>query len=658
MSAIAAIVRLDGHPVETSLIETVLDRLSHRGDDGRGSWSGGNAGLGHQMRWTTPESLKEKLPRREAAAGAVITFDGRIDNREDLLRTLGSNGVAADELPDSEIVLRAYEKWGRECPAHLIGDFVFAIWNERDKTLFAARDPLGVKHFYYFHQPGKLFALASEVKALLAVDGIPQELDEVRLGDYLVANSEDKEGTFYKGIYRLPPTHALLLDGSNFRIWEYWKPSDEELRLKKDSDYHEMFREKFTDAVAARLRSAFPVGSMLSGGLDSSSIVCVGSKFLKENGGPPLHAFSAIFPSVAELDSRIDERRFMQSVIEATGCSAHMITADNESPFADIDKVLWHTDHPVGAPMYLDWQIFKAAKSAGVRVVLSGFDGDSTVSHGYEDLARLARRGRYYRLLRDSIGLKRNMPRRNHTLKKLVWRNGILRSLPPWTFQAWRKVRGRDSSDHASSVIFPLHVESVRSEFRKAHDLEGRIEQLREKNYPEGLSSIGYHWRALTNGYFCEVLENLEKASAAFEIEPRFPFFDRRLIEFCIALPPGQRIFGGWTRSIFRHAMAGSVPDDVVWRTDKSNIGASVKVNMLKYGSDQLESLFGPRSSRLAEYLDLRSLTSAYDRYRRDPMGRESEALLLLTTVYLSNWLSQSGFERGQRESTAAAIAV
>lgn len=646
MSAIAAIVRLDERPVQTLLIESVLDRLSHRGDDDRGVWVNGNVGFGHRMRWTTPESKVESLPMRHEASQTVITFDGRIDNREDLLRTLSISNNSADPITDSEIVLRSYEKWGDDCASKLIGDFVFAIWNEREKSLIAARDPLGVKHFYYYYEPGKLFALASEVKALFEIEEIPKVLNNQRIGDYLVANSEDKEQTFYTGIRRLPATHALSLKDGRLRVWEYWKPNDTQLRLKSNGEYHEMFRERFTAAVTARLRSAYPVGSMLSGGLDSSSMVCVASKFLKENSQQPLHTFSAVFPSIAKVDSRIDERRFMDSVIDATGCTVHMVTADTTSPFAEIEKVLWHTDHPVGAPMYMDWQIFKAAQQTGVKTVLSGFDGDSTVSHGYEDLTNFALRRKYVRLVRESLALRRNMPRRSHSLKRLIWRKGIVKSLPPWTFATWRKLRGREPKDYAPAATpFPLHYRSVNAEFSAEHDLEGRYRRLHSTNYPDGISPIEYHWRALTNGHFAEVLENIEKASAAFEVEARFPFFDRRLVEFCIALPPGQRILNGWTRSIFRHAMDGIVPNDVLWRTDKSNIGASVKMNMLKHGSEQLESVIEDKASRLAGYVDLDSLRASYRAYRSSPMDRDAEALLMLTNVYLSNWLKESGFK-------------
>ncbi len=636
MSAITAIFNLNGQPVASALVDKVLDRLEHRGNDDRGKWVDGVVALGHRMRWNTPESRLEALPFRDPNSRVVITFDGRLDNRDELFEMLSIKTRAKTFVTDSEVVLRAYDKWSHECARHLIGDFVFAIWDERARTLFAARDPLGVKHFYYYYEPGRIFALASEIKALFSIDGIPCTLNEERIGDYLAACSEDRATTFYQGVSRLPATHCLSVDSMGLKVWQYWEPEYRELRLRNDREYHEMFRERFSAAVASRLRSAFPVGSMLSGGLDSSSIVCVGAKYLRGDGRQPMHTFSAVFPSIAKFDVRIDERRFMRSVIKATGCEAHEVAADEVSPFVDIDRQQWHTDHPVGAPMYMDWQIFKAARKAGVGTVLSGFDGDSTVSHGYEDLTNLALRRRYFRLFRESLALKRNMPRKSHTLKRLFWNNGVKKTLPSWTYSAWRKLKGLPAD---RQVALPLHLRLINPKFLANHDLEKRVVDLNSANFPKGISPIEFHWRALTNGHFADILENLEKASAAFGVEARFPFFDRRLVEFCISLPPGQRIYRGWTRSIFRHAMKGLVPSDVLWRTDKSNIGASVKINMLKLGSERLSGLFGTTSAVLKAYINEAELRPAYNQYLESPMESEQEALLLLRNVYLMNWL-------------------
>ncbi len=645
MSGIGAVYYLDSREVEASSLEKINELLQHRGRDAHGAWRRNSIGLTHRMMWTTPESLHERLPSQSSNGFTFITCDARIDNRDELISSLEIKGRKLDEIPDSEIILAAYEKWGADCPSRLLGDFVFAIWNEREKTLFAARDQLGVKHFYYYYRPGKLFVLASEIKALFALPEVPRELDEQHLGDYLVVNSEDKESTFFKDIKRLPATHALTVSRTGLRTWRYWQPATEELKLKDEREYQEAFREKFALAVTSRVRSAYPVGSMLSGGLDSSSIVCVADEYLKKQGKESLHTYSAIFPEIAQVDPRIDETRFMRSVIDKTNCRAHFVKVDGASPLKDTEEILWHTDDPVGAPIYMDWAIWKAARQHGVRTMLSGLDGDSTVSHGYEDLANFAQRRQYLRLFREALALKKNMPRRSHSLKRSLWHRGLSKAVPPSAYSVWRKLRGRRPEDYTRSPIsFPLHLQAVKNAFKQQFDLENRIINFKETSYPKGISPIDHHWRALTNGHFALVLENSEKAAAAQGMEPRYPFFDRRLIEFCIALPPGQRIYKGWTRSIFRHAMEGIIPTDVQWRTDKSNIGASLKVGLIKYGHRELDDAFATDGSPLAKYLDMETLRSVYHEYRSDPLGNDYRVLLMLTGVYLSAWLKQEGF--------------
>lgn len=653
MSGIAVIYNLNGKPVESAELSAMKKALAHRGRDGGGILKKEAVGLVHLMTHTCPQSITEKLPFADFASKLSITCDARIDNRAELLKSLEFR-ESPDEISDSEIILAAYEKWGEDSPSHLIGDFVFAIWDENTQKLFCARDALGVKHFYYYFHPGKIFVLSSEIKGLLALEDVPNDLDETHLGDFLVLNSEDKESTFYRGIKRLPATHSLRVKADGLCKKLYWKPSSSELRLKNAEEYQEAFLEKLDEAVVCRLRSAFPVGSMLSGGLDSSSIVCLAAKHLKEKTAD-LHTFSAIFPSVAKVDRRIDEVEYMQAVIRQTGCRAHFVKADDESPLREIDKLLWHADDPVGAPnVYMDWAIYQAAENKGVRVLLSGTDGDSTVSHGYEDFAHFVKRGRFIRLLKESLALSRNMPRRTHRFSSLFLHRGIAKGVPPHLLKLWRILRRRKAEDYAkSTILFQLNFDALQTDFRENYDIESRITKFWEENYPNFASSAEMHWNALTGGHFSSMLENLEKSAAAFGIEPRYPFFDRRLIEFCIALPPGQRIYNGWTRSIFRHAMKDILPPEVCWRIDKSNIGASVKINLLKYGYPQLEESIGKNAWKLEKYINPEKLKTAYRNYQLDPLRRESEALLILTAVYLLKWLENNDFVEPLRVQSA-----
>ena len=647
MSAITVIYRLDKAPVEHEEVQRLLDCLEHRGTDDQGLHIQNNIGLGHRMRWVTPESLHEKLPLKSVESSAVITCDARVDNRDELIRQLFSSYGRIAEVTDSEIILRAYEKWGEGCAEKILGDFVFAIWDEREQKLFCARDSMGVKHFYYYYKPNVLFAIASEIKALLCLTDIPKKLNETNIGDILILNHQNKEDTPYKGIKRLPANNALSVNEGGLKIWQYWRPaSKSKNRFRSSSDYEEQFRAIFAEAVACRLRSVYPTGSLLSGGLDSSSISCVASSYLEKTGKPPLETISAIFPSIARIDPRIDERRYINSIVQHIECNPNFVEADTFSPFEDMDKLHWHADHPVAAPnVFMDWALFKAAKQRNVRVLLSGFDGDSTVSYGYEAFSSLARQGRWWNLIRDAAALNKNMPGKHHSFKKLVWNQGFAEATPEFVRQIWRVAHGRPRElkkkpTLPSSVNY--HFESVKAAFALKQDLKNRYFEAVAKTHPEDVCPSEAHWNALCSGIFAFALESFEKMAAGFEIEARFPFFDRRLIEFCISLPANQKVHKGWTRSIFRRAMNNILPFDVQWRTDKANIGLSYKINMIKYGSAQVEEALFGSSDMLEKFIDRKTLITAYSRYRTDPLKHGQEAMLIISTVYLSSWLRQS----------------
>src|SRR2546422_5671131 len=354
----------------------MLARLAHRGPDGAGVWSEGTVGLGHRLLHTTPESLRERLPLASGDGTLVLTADARIDNRAELLGAL-DRGV---EATDAELILAAYERWGERCPEHLLGDFVFVIWDARRAALFCARDHFGVKPFYNHHAPGRLFAFASEIKGLLALAEVPRRLNETRVADYLVPLLEDKVITFYEDILRLPPAHRMTVTREGVRTEQYWALDPErEIRMKSDEEYADAFREIFTEAVRCRLRSAFPVGSMLSGGLDSSSVVCVARQLLQQNGGNRFHTFSIVFDDVPECD----ERRYVEAVLAGGGADPHYIRGDLLSPLGDVDRFLDHQDEPLSVPnLFLYWAACRLASESGMRVFLDGVDGDTTVSHG------------------------------------------------------------------------------------------------------------------------------------------------------------------------------------------------------------------------------------------------------------------------------------
>jgi asparagine synthase (glutamine-hydrolysing) len=399
MSAIAGFFLLDGRPVEPGLLAGMTQRLSHRGPDGVHHWSAGSVGLGHCMRHTTPESLLEKLPLRSRDGTICLTSDARIDNREELLGSLDVRAVTAvtsrHDVPDSAFILAAYRKWGEECAGKLCGDFAFAIWDEAQQHLFCARDHMGVKPFYYFHD-AHIFAFATEIKAILALEGVPRRLNEARIADYLLANFQDTTSTLYKGIRRLPAAHTLCVHRKTLRTQRYWSlDPNYQLSSRNDAEYAEAFRDCFRQAVASRLRSVFATGSTLSGGLDSSANVVMACDILRDKpkgNFKELHTFSAIYDQATSSD----ERAFIHAVLEHVGGDAprllsHYVHPDRLSPLTEWNSGAEIDDEPLWNPqMALHWSLYEAARQNGVRALLDGYGGDDVVSNGVPYLNELA----------------------------------------------------------------------------------------------------------------------------------------------------------------------------------------------------------------------------------------------------------------------------
>ncbi len=418
----------------------MVETLAHRGPDGAGVWVDGPIGLGHRMLHTTPESMLEDPPLVNETAGLVLTADARIDNREELIGVLGIKGRPHAEITDADLILGAYERWGERCPERLLGDFAFAIWDRREQRLLCARDNFGVKQLY-FYRSDRIFAFASEIKALLCLAEVPRGLNEARLADYLVLMAEEKRETLYRDIFRLPPGQALSVSRKETRTRTYWSLDPErEVRFRSDAEYAGAFRDIFTEAVRCRLRGVGPVGSTLSGGLDSSSVTCVARNLLASRDGPGrLHTFSGVYDDVPASD----ERPYIDAVLAHGGVEPHYVHPDRLSPLTNWEGASsWQEDEPLWNPqMALHWVVYQAAQERDVRILLDGFGGDSVVSHGTGYLAELARTGRWIRLASEGAALGRRFGRPTW---RIVWRGGFSPLVPEPVRKVRRRLLGRD----------------------------------------------------------------------------------------------------------------------------------------------------------------------------------------------------------------------
>ena len=635
MSGIIGLYFLDHRPIDSRRLQQMTDTLAHRGPDDAGTWRDGPVGLGHRMLWTTPESLHEHLPLISDGGQRVLTADARIDNRDELISALG---IRSDTIPDSHLILEAYERWGEHCVDHLLGDFAFALWDATKQRLFCARDHMGVRPFYYYRSDA-LFAFASEIKALLFLPDVPQKLNEAWIARYLIADLssldalfDDRQTTAFQDVFRLPAAHSMSVNQQNAHLNRYWSVDPAyEIRLNSDAEYEQAFREIFTEAVRCRLRSAFPIGIELSGGLDSSAVTSVARALLRHEAADtgasllPIQTFSAVF----ENDS-YDERVFINALLAEGDLEPHYVYPDQKSPLGDIESLLWHEDEP----FYDLFSFYKSALNAaahesGSRIVLDGESGDAVISYGYRVVADLVFRGKWC----DALHYLTENSRKYKTpllslVKSEVIVAGAERLAPISVRRAWRKLRGSQQNSFADNAFVDPNL------IRRSGVTE--LLQAHQESADQQRTSREYHAAWLSGGNCQYDLETLDKAAAACSLELRHPFYDRRVIEFCVALPPGQKLRDGYTRAILRRGLASLLPAKIRNRVGKANFLPVLYQGLLRFERRRLEDTFVNKPQILEPYVDLDQIKLAYAKFLLNP---EDMVFAIWKALILALWL-------------------
>ncbi|MBI5247977.1 MAG: asparagine synthetase B [Desulfomonile tiedjei] len=625
MSGIAGIFFRDNRPVNGSSIRTMLGTMEHRGPDRQATWTGGSAGLGHLMFYTTAESFHETLPLFHY--GLAITADARVDNREDLVSALRIERDSDGEVSDSRIILAAYEKWERRSAARIVGDFAFCVRDELRDVVFCSRDGTGARPFYY-HLSESFFAFASEIRALVALEGVPRSLNETMVADYLIGMYDDQQITFYKGIRRLPPGHNITVGRTFHRIERHWSlDPDREVHLRSDTEYADAFRDIFKESVRCRLRSAYPVVSTLSGGLDSSSVTCVSRDLLADSGEGPLQTLSMTYENVPECDERI----YINAVIAQGGISPHFHPGDTAGKLPYINCAGRDHDDPFDAPNSQIEALASMGSLTDVRVGLDGVDGDTTVSHGHGYLIELVRNGRFISLFQEAALLSERL---RYPLRLLLWRKAIKPQTPERVRHVWRFLTGRGERPWHRAAL-------INRDFANRIGLKERFYGLQGHRLKPLTSSRLAHYYALTWGGVTHQIESLNKQASLHQVELRHPFRDTRLMEFCLALPPEQKLSQGWPRRLLRMAMAGILPDEVRWRTDKADFRPSFAHWALGLERNLLERAVLGSAEAFADYVDLKALNSAYKRFLIRPM--DVNLFDIWSVATLGSWLSRSG---------------
>lgn len=508
----------------------------------------------------TPESRLEKLPFYYKERQLALTADAILDNREDLFQRLQIEPGLRQDMPDSELIVQAYIRWGQAAPRYLIGDYAFMLWDIGKRLLFGARDVAGNRTLYFHHDP-RSFAFCTAISPLFSQAHIKRELNERWLAEYLAiptaVDSTDAYATAYHQIRQLPPGHALTLADGALSLLPYGTlaPAHEEpLVLNSNHEYEEAFRDVFRQAVKSRLRTSKAVGVALSGGLDSGSVASFAARALLDE-GKTLYAYSYVpaadFEDWTTGNLATDERPFIQAAARHIGnIQEHYLDSPGRSPLTEADDWLSLLESPYKFFENSFWikAIYEQAREQGVGVLLTGARGNNSISWGSvaQYCIYLLRRLHWVQFYRQATLFSRQTRTRRAQLFPAI---GKL-AFPLPAFRASAAAAPAPQLIHPEFAAWTGVYDSLRLHSQTFEEAPGDLmneRQLFFNNLPV-LNMQG------TSG---------AKLSLRYGIWERDPTCDPRVIRFCLSVPISQYVQNGMGRSLIRRATAQYLPDKV-----------------------------------------------------------------------------------------------
>jgi asparagine synthase (glutamine-hydrolysing) len=582
------------------LVVRMTDALVHRGPDDAGMLVDAPVILGHRRLSILDLSERGRQPMVSASGRFWVVFNGEVYNYVELAAELRALGHEFQTTSDTEVLLAAFEEWGDDAPSRLNGEYAFALWDRERRELLCVRDRFGAKPFYYTVAGGR-FRFASEIKALLIDPEVPRLPNDARVLEFLAYQLVDHtDETLFEGVKQLPP-------GCVMRVTEegpaapapYYRPKPAQLNGHTPA---EAVRERLTDSVRLRMRSDVPLGIALSGGLDSSSVMSLASKLLADEGAEPPICFTARC-----RDPKIDEGKWADYVVRATGARNVEVTPDDSELLHQLDTVLWHMDEPFHSPtVYGHWKVLELARQSGVTVVLEGQVGDEAFcgySHLFPSiLYSLLRRGRIKRAASEVLWRQRRTGFSVRTslvqFAKFMLPKRLSRKRPP----AWL---ARD----AGVPRAPTPRRSIR------------------------------HWhmhllRVLPNPAF---LHHDDRNSMSLGLESRTPFLDYNVVECGLACDADDLVYKGFGKWPVRQAMRGIVAPEILDRARKQGFSVDQRDWLTEGELGQVvEQTFGSAQMAARPYFDSGKLLETLAAHRA---GRGNHAPELWRAFVVERWL-------------------
>ncbi len=548
MSALAALWHFDARPGAESGCERMLAAQQLYGPHAAGHWSSGSVALGRGLMRLLPEDAFDRQPLVGGGGSIVLIADLRLDNRDELVRTLSISETRARLLSDADILLATLERWDEACLDRLVGDYAFIWWDSARQQMLLARDPLGQRPLHY-HRGNRFFASGSMPKGLHALPEVPYEPDQERITKWLAAQEDVGTKSFFFGVERVEPGHVVCVTPNGVKTRRFWLPRRRTIVLKGPQEYAEALRERLDEAVRCRLRGAQDVAAHLSSGFDSSAVSATAARMLAPSDGK-VFAFTAVpregFNGPSSPNRIVDESALAAATAALYPNMEHvLIRSPGKSPLDDLDRCFAFFDELIPVISNLDWltSINDAARQRRLGVLLTGDMGNITLSYdGLLLLPELFREGKLIKWWRESRAIVAR--------RELRWRGVAARTFGPWLPNAiWTRLDQAFNGKHPDlpdvSAIHPERLAKLsnnkRSRGRESPPHDGFLVRL------NGFRSVDFgNWnKGLLGGW---------------QIDRRDPTADPRLIEFCLAVPTDQFQRDGVTRALARLALSDRLP--------------------------------------------------------------------------------------------------
>ena len=624
MCGIAVAIGLSGKPIERGPVERMAASLVHRGPNDSGIYLDGSIGMGFRRLSILDLSEAGHQPMVSEDGQHVLVFNGEIFNYVELREELRQWGYQFRSSGDSEVLLAAYRHWGRDCLSKLNGMWAFVLYDRRNRLVFGSRDRFGVKPLYYSRN-ASVIQLASEIKALRASGYVETDFNWQTSAKFLIEGRLDNQtDTFYEGIQQIPPGTGfeVRFDGA-WHQWSFW--SLETLTAVPTHNPAETFAELFEDSVRIRMRSDVPVGVCLSGGLDSTAIICAAARQRGRTGDPndSLQAF-------CYMAKEFDESRYIADTLAQTGAQLRQLETSPAELWSDLSKVLWFQDEPVHTmTAVVGYQLMRLAASQGIRVVLNGQGADETIG-GYSSYFQdywvaLIRQGRpreAWRALSAFTAAHGGNSRVRFTdaaARCLSWELYKFGAYRRWA-QAKRQARLRRDAWFSGDLTQHLINEDVPpSAGTLAHSLKQSVV----------LAPLPLYLR----------IE--DRNSMGNSVEARLPFLDYRLVSFVFGLSDGWKVRGPWNKYVLREGMKGRIPETVRARVDKMGFPTASKKWFAHDLYEPLRDILGSRAVRERGIYNAGALIKDLDRHRQGEVDLANKLFHIAEFEILSDLVKQ-----------------